>query len=57
MKNKIKLIVYHTNEDDPKKCSARKLNKFGFARLETSIKRIPKSAIVLSPFAEKSISK
>jgi pre-rRNA-processing protein TSR3 len=57
MKKKIKLIVYHTNEDDPKKCSARKLKKFGFASLETNIRRIPKGAIVLSPFAEKSISK
>ncbi len=57
MKKKIKLIVYHTNEDDPKKCSARKLKKFGFASLETNIRRIPKGAIVLSPFAEKSISR
>jgi pre-rRNA-processing protein TSR3 len=57
MKNKIKLIVYHSNEDDPKKCSARKLNKFGFSRLETNIRKIPKGAIVLSPFAEKSISR
>jgi pre-rRNA-processing protein TSR3 len=56
MKNKIKLIVYHSNEDDPKKCSARKLNKFGFSRLETNIRKIPKGGIILSPFAEKSIS-
>ena len=57
MKSQIKLIVYHTNEDDPKKCSARKLHKFGFVKLETNIKKIPKCAIILSPFAEKSISK
>ena len=57
MKSRIKLIVYHTNEDDPKKCSARKLNKFGYVQLETSIKKIPKNAIVLSPFTKKSISK
>jgi len=57
MKNKIKLFVYHSNEDDPKKCSARKLNKFGFSSLETNIRKIPKGGIVLSPFAEKSISK
>jgi pre-rRNA-processing protein TSR3 len=57
MKSRINLIVYHTNEDDPKKCSARKLNKFGFARLETNIRKIPKGSIVLSPFAKKSISK
>jgi pre-rRNA-processing protein TSR3 len=57
MKSRIKLIVYHTNEDDPKKCSARKLKKFGLANLETNIRKIPKGAIILSPFAEKSISK
>lgn len=57
MKNRIKLIVFHTNEDDPKKCSARKLHKFGFAQLETNMKKITKDAIILSPFAEKSISK
>ena len=57
MKSRIKLIVYHANEDDPKKCSAKKLKKFGYANLETNIRRVPKGAIVLSPFAEKSISK
>jgi pre-rRNA-processing protein TSR3 len=57
MKSRIKLIVYHANEDDPKKCSAKKLKKFGYASLETNIRRVPKGAIVLSPYAEKSISK
>ena len=57
MKSQIKLIVYHTNEDDPKKCSAKKLHRFGYVKLETNIKKVPKAAILLSPFAEKSISK
>jgi len=57
MKEKIKLIVYHANEDDPKKCSARKLHKFGFAELKTNIRKTPRHAILLNPFAEKSISK
>ena len=57
MVEKIKLFVYHANEDDPKKCSARKLAKFGFVRLETNIRKAPKDAILLNPFAEKSISK
>jgi len=29
----IKLIVYHANDDDPKKCSAKKMNRMGFANL------------------------
>lgn len=53
----MKLIVYHANEDDPKKCSARKLHKFGFVKLETKIRKTPKDAILLNPFAEKSLSK
>ena len=53
----MKLIVYHANEDDPKKCSAKKLHKFGFVTLETNIRKTPKGAILLNPFAEKSLSK
>jgi len=57
MKKRIKLIVYHANEDDPKKCSARKLQKFGFVELQTNIRKTPSKAILLNPFAKKSISK
>ncbi len=57
MKRKIKLFVYHTDEDDPKKCSAKKLNKFGFVKLEKNIRRIPKNTVLLNPFTEKSLSK
>ena len=53
----MKLYVYHANEDDPKKCSARKLAKFGYVILEENIRRIPKDAILLNPFADKSFSK
>jgi pre-rRNA-processing protein TSR3 len=53
----IKLYVYHANEDDPKKCSAKKLARFGFVKLETNIRKTPKDAILLNPFAEKSLSK
>ena len=53
----IKLYVYHANEDDPEKCSARKLARFGFVKLETNIRKTLKDTILLNPFAEKSISK
>jgi len=52
----MKLYVYHANEDDPKKCSAKKLAKFGFVKLETNIRKTPKDTILLNPFAEKSVS-
>ncbi|MDH7517109.1 MAG: DUF367 family protein [Candidatus Thermoplasmatota archaeon] len=57
MKEKIRLYIYHMNEDDQKKCSAKKLHRFGFAKLEKNLKKIPKHAILLSPFAEKSLSR
>ena len=53
----MKLFVYHADEDDPKKCSARKLARFGFASLETNIRKTPRDAVLLNPFAEKSFSK
>jgi pre-rRNA-processing protein TSR3 len=53
----MRLIVYHTDEDDPKKCSAKKLAKFGHVILESNIRRTPKNAILLNPFSEKSFSK
>lgn len=56
MSEKIRLAVYHSNEDDPRKCSARKLAKFGFASLQTNIKKVPREMILLNPFSEKSLS-
>lgn len=56
MNKQIRLLVYHTNDDDPKKCSAKKMNKFGFAEIEKNLRKLPVKAIVLSPFSKKSIS-
>lgn len=56
MKEKINLIIYHTKEDDPKKCSARKLNKFNMATIKQKINKTPRNTILLNPYAEKSIS-
>jgi rRNA small subunit aminocarboxypropyltransferase len=56
MVEKISLYIYHTNEDDPKKCSAKKLYRFGYVKLEKNLRKIPKHAILLNPFAEKSLS-
>ena len=56
MKKKIKLFVYHANEDDPKKCSAKKLQKFGFVTLENNRRKIPNHTLLLNPFSKKSLS-
>ena len=53
----MKLFVYHANEDDPKKCSAKKLAKFGYVALETNIRKTPRDTILLNPLSDKSLSK
>ncbi len=53
----IKLVVFHANEDDPKKCTAKKLHRFGYAVLQKSRRRLPSHAVLLNPFAEKSLSR
>jgi len=53
----ISLIVYHVGDDDPKKCTAKKLHRFGYASLEKNLRRIPHPALVLDPYAEKSLSR
>jgi pre-rRNA-processing protein TSR3 len=56
MKKAVPLIVFHTNQDDPRKCTAKKLHRFGFATLQKNIRGLPSHAILLNPFAEKSLS-
>jgi len=56
MKQPPRLVVYHANEDDPKKCTAKKLARFGFATLLKNMRRVPSHAVLLDPFAEKSLS-
>ncbi|MDY0129737.1 MAG: DUF367 family protein, partial [Methanosarcina vacuolata] len=52
----IPLYIYHAGQCDPKKCTGRKLARFDLARLYDRISRLPRSAILLDPTAEKAIS-
>ena len=56
MKEIVRLYVYHTNDDDPKKCSAKKMQRFQLVNLETQMRRLPSKVVLLSPFAEKCFS-
>jgi len=49
-------MVYHANDDDPKKCSAKKMNRLGFATLITSPRKIPQHMVLLNPYSKKSLS-
>jgi pre-rRNA-processing protein TSR3 len=57
MQREMNLVVFHANEDDPKKCSARKLHRFGYATLVKTMRRLPYHAVLLDPFAEKCLSR
>ena len=52
----IPVYVYDKGQCDPKKCTAKKMLKFGLAKEAKTLSSIPKGAVVLSPFAEKALS-
>jgi len=52
----IPLHLYHANQCDPKKCTGKKLAKFGLAHLHHKPGKIPKRALLLNPLAEQALS-
>ena len=52
MEQSPRLTIYHANQCDPKRCTGLKLKRHGLARMVTSIKFLPRRAIVLNPFGE-----
>ncbi len=54
--NEIKLHILHLNQDDPKKCTARKLARFNYARITSQISHIPRGSIILSPYTSRILS-
>ncbi len=48
----VRISIYHAAQDDPKKNTALRLKRRGFARIVTRAKFLPKRAIVLNPFGE-----
>jgi pre-rRNA-processing protein TSR3 len=52
VKKSLRLTIYLANQCDPKRCTGLKLKRHGLARVVTSIKFLPRRAIVLNPFGE-----
>ncbi|NMC07873.1 MAG: DUF367 family protein [Candidatus Lokiarchaeota archaeon] len=48
----VQLHVLHLDQDDPKKCTSRKLNRFGLVRIHPSLRTVPVHSIKLDPFAD-----
>jgi len=55
-KRGIKIVVYHAEQDDPKKCTTLKLKRFGMARVVHRVRWLPQGAVVLNPFSSKAFS-
>lgn len=54
--NGMPLYVYHARQDDPKKCSARRMKQFGLVRMYETAERLPAGAILMDPNAGKALS-
>ena len=48
----IPLLAYRDNSCDPKKCTMKKLERFGMMKIITRIPQIPKTTLLLDPTAD-----
>jgi pre-rRNA-processing protein TSR3 len=49
-------MILHLSQDDPRKCTARKLGRMRKARLFDRIEKLPFGPVLLDPFSEKALS-
>ncbi len=56
MEKQVNIVVYNAKQDDPRKCSAAKLRRFGLVREVLQIRFLPQRAVVLNPFSEVAFS-
>ena len=56
MERRVRIVVYHARQCDPKKCTALKLGRHGLIRIVSQLRFLPKRAIVLNPFSETAFS-
>jgi len=53
---RLRIVVYHARQCDPKKCTALKLNRHRLIRVVHRIRMLPKGAVVLNPLSKKAFS-
>lgn len=49
----VRLYVYMLEQDDPAKCTAGKLYRFGLASKIVKVRRLPRGTVLLNPFSLK----
>ncbi len=47
-----RIVIYHADQCDPKRCTGLKLERLGFARTVNKTRFLPKRALALNPFSE-----
>lgn len=52
----MRLYAYDAGQCDPKKCTARKLARFGLITVVNALRKIPYTTILLVPIAEQALS-
>jgi pre-rRNA-processing protein TSR3 len=52
----VKLYCIHSNQDDPKKCTAKKLQKFHLLEFRPKITAVPRRALVLDATAPRELT-
>jgi pre-rRNA-processing protein TSR3 len=52
----VNITILHANQDDPKKCTARKMARFDLAELVQSPRQLPHEGVLLDPYADKAFS-
>lgn len=51
-----RVMIYDYHQDDPKKCTSAKLERFSLANALRSLQQIPRYAIVLNPASSQTLS-
>jgi ribosome biogenesis protein Tsr3 len=54
---RMRIVVYDAGQCDPRKCTARRLRRFGKVELVSSLRELPRGAVLLDPRAEKALSR